>query len=125
MKILLLIAATAFTVAIAADTKQPAVPVQTNLTIEEHSDLLLALAQSLSDQLQESRLLVQGKLGVDARNASEAAQKAYLDKLAALRISHNAIPACLIQQQQIDNQWDFKGKKWICPAIVAESDKKK
>ena len=125
MKIFLLIAATAWTVAIAADTKQPAVPVQTNLTIEEHADLLLALAQSLSDQLQESRLLVKGQLGVDAKNASEKAQKAFLDKLTALKVAHNAIPMCLIQQQQIENQWDFQGKKWVCPAIVAESDKKK
>lgn len=108
---LILFAALAF----AADEKPKTPPAMTTMSLEDHADLLLSLAGSLSSQLQVMNDAKEKRLGFDVMATSESSQKAYTLKLEDLRAKYNAPASC---------QWNFVARQWSCPILSASEIKK-
>jgi hypothetical protein len=118
MKILFFLAATAFTVAIAADDKPKAIPApaQTALTAVEHDELTRLFITALSQENNRLAALIDGKLGVELQNAATKSAQEYGAKLGAFQKTHNAT-GCT---------WAFFDKAWACPPVAqSELNKKK
>lgn len=109
MKPLIFIAATACAVALAEDAKPKEPPTQSALTAAEHDELTKLFVIALSNDNTRLAALIEGKLGVDALNASNAAWRDYNGKRDELKKAHNVAQGCT---------WAFFDKQWACPPVA-------